>query len=67
MPDGLAKLFIPGHPSWTRSARFASMKGRAVVVEYVPIGHPVQARTAQELEANTSLEIARMTRGEPAN
>ena len=40
-------------------ARFANLQGRSVNVGYVPVGPLVEARTPEELEANTAIALKR--------
>jgi len=47
--------------------RYSFMKGRAVMLSYVLCGPRVQARSPEELEMNTALEIACLMKGEPQN
>lgn len=53
---------------WVRvQARFAHLEGRAVKVGYVPFGPQVEARSPEELEANTAIALAKGSDPEETN
>lgn len=48
-------------------ARFRSMSNRGTTFGVVPSGVIVEARSPEELEANTDREVVRRTKDEPEN